>query len=99
MGTTSQSKFWSSDILTGSPTAPIQGKRNRWVDLQAAFDEKYSSAKNYYLNELDAVCTKRGTPSTPAERDKIDEQMKKVMDIWLDENTEKYGFQYSFEKA
>ncbi len=79
--------------------AAIQGKKNRWVDFQNAFDSKYTSVTNHYLDELNRVCMKRGSHATHDEKKKVGEQVSRVMDRWLDENSKDYGFRYSFKKA
>lgn len=79
--------------------APISNTKNRWVDFQSAYDTKYATAINHYLDELNEICMKRGAPPTLKERKKVDEQIAKVMNIWLGENAQNFGFRYSFKKA
>ena len=52
-----------------------------------------------YVHKRECLTTSQNATAPKQERKKVDEQIAKVMNIWLGENAQNFGFRYSFKKA
>ena len=99
---TRRAYHWTQGLTTSqNATAPkpvYVGKADS-VGLTTSQNATAPKPRWPYVHKRECLTTSQNATAPKQERKKVDEQIAKVMNIWLGENAQNFGFRYSFKKA